>query len=797
MNPGAFNFIPDEHQGRFYSREMSASNDSRSQIPCRYFLRGQCRKGRFCPYLHEDKSVVQDSTQNTTDVLYPPAHEEIARSINGGLIRFRAGAVVTKVSLPTDFSTLQINYLAPDSTRESVLALLQSQDLILPTEIEVCMTNQIGHSSALVKVEDPEFAKLASKELSEHATSDHIWILPFVATPVETHILSDSNNLQVDCKNIHVSWPKPYRTASLKFECNETAKRVRTMFVNGGYRIRREKVGCGMPVGSAPLSTPQTWTLRLTGVPSEATESDVYKSMLHERDKPSSTEIGEHTYIPDKEMGSLEIRSLFTSIGPLESWELTPDITRKRMKVSGRFHNENDAREATTKLNQSDLPFYKDGKLSVRLVHTATFQVSESIYEAIQSRLTYISRNWRAPFIHLTVNGDSDSFQFYRVLKIESEHAAYFNAAKKMITQMLSARVAKEEDSSVLWHPALSRDGPLFEQLKLLGAQIGVGIIRNKAMSQLRMYGPRSKCRRCQAAIARVLSAEKSEPFSIHLNTPEFNWVLRGGLAILKNAIGSEKINFDITSTPKRVGIIGTADDYDAAVRVLKDREVARQEKPNLNEKDCSVCWCQAENSIQTRCGHIYCLDCFENLCMTSTTKDTATLIQCVGESGSCLKTLSLSELQQHLSSTAFEELLERSFASYVRLNPESLKYCPTVDCGYFYRVSTTSKMRTCPHCLEQVCTSCNGQHGAMTCGDYKELITGGYKAFQKLKKKIGIKDCPRCKTPLEKIEGCNHMTCRCGAHICWVCLKVFSTSNACYDHMNKVHRGIGLYPNH
>lgn len=78
-----------------------------------------------------------------------------------------------------------------------------------------------------------------------------------------------------------------------------------------------------------------------------------------------------------------------------------------------------------------------------------------------------------------------------------------------------------------------------------------------------------------------------------------------------------------------------------------------------------------------------------------------------------------------------------------------------------------------------------------MTCAEYKDIKSGGYAAFEKLKKEVGIKDCPECKTPLEKISGCNHITCvGCKAHMCWVCMMTFASGALVYDHMDKMHGG-------
>jgi hypothetical protein len=38
-------------------------------------------------------------------------------------------------------------------------------------------------------------------------------------------------------------------------------------------------------------------------------------------------------------------------------------------------------------------------------------------------------------------------------------------------------------------------------------------------------------------------------------------------------------------------------------------------------------------------------------------------------------------------------------------------------------------------------------------------------------------KPCPKCKANICKDEGCNHMTCRCGHHFCWLCGAEYANS--------------------
>ncbi|OQR88302.1 vWFA domain-containing protein [Achlya hypogyna] len=51
--------------------------------------------------------------------------------------------------------------------------------------------------------------------------------------------------------------------------------------------------------------------------------------------------------------------------------------------------------------------------------------------------------------------------------------------------------------------------------------------------------------------------------------------------------------------------------------------------------------------------------------------------------------------------------------------------------------------------------------------------------------------ECPGCQVMTEKVSGCNHITCTCGQHWCYVCAEGFETADDVYDHLYEVHRGV------
>ncbi|KAI1086346.1 hypothetical protein F5B19DRAFT_479521 [Rostrohypoxylon terebratum] len=121
MNPDAPRVLRDPYR---VDRSSMDTSDPRSLIPCRYFARGQCLRGKSCIFMHEDYSHAKASSQTLPNIPSPAESETTTRNICGSVIQFEAGAAVAKVSLPSDFSTIRITNLPPHSQEESLRTLL-------------------------------------------------------------------------------------------------------------------------------------------------------------------------------------------------------------------------------------------------------------------------------------------------------------------------------------------------------------------------------------------------------------------------------------------------------------------------------------------------------------------------------------------------------------------------------------------------------------------------------------------------------------------------------------------------
>ena len=214
------------------------------------------------------------------------------------------------------------------------------------------------------------------------------------------------------------------------------------------------------------------------------------------------------------------------------------------------------------------------------------------------------------------------------------------------------------------------------------------------------------------------------------------------------------------------------------------------------SQPKCCVCLCDIENTHDIirleYCGHPYHIECMK----LQVSQNTLTIpLLCAAK-----------DCSQHFVWQDFETLFKRTpltlpvlvealLRSYLVANQDKVRNCLTPDCKMVYAVNEDGQRFICSHCSVHICTTCHVQyHDGLTCEIYKDMKLGGDKALENWMHKNSKKRkrCPKCAAPIEKTDGCNHVTCsQCHSHICWVCLDYFDTDQLCYAHLVKTHGDI------
>lgn len=285
------------------------------------------------------------------------------------------------------------------------------------------------------------------------------------------------------------------------------------------------------------------------------------------------------------------------------------------------------------------------------------------------------------------------------------------------------------------------------------------------------------------------------------LLTPELlQRALSGGWQAISARLGKSSVIMNISQQPMSIKIKGSPADYQLALSLLRVNTTMEMTRKKSKET-CVICWEEAVDPFSSPCYHTYCTECFVNQCNAAVDNDDFS-IHCRGDEAKCLHIFTIPSLQNLVPSAVFEELLENSFKSYVQTHSRDFQYCPTPDCSQIYRItqsttnSITSASFDCPNCLTSICISCASTcHDGITCADNKDIRAGYVQALNTFKAENDIRDCPTCKTPIEKVDGCNHLRCMgCKTHICWFCMCSLESAAACYAHMEEKHGGNGLW---
>ncbi|KAK4150431.1 hypothetical protein C8A00DRAFT_46174 [Chaetomidium leptoderma] len=178
-------------------------------------------------------------------------------------------------------------------------------------------------------------------------------------------------------------------------------------------------------------------------------------------------------------------------------------------------------------------------------------------------------------------------------------------------------------------------------------------------------------------------------------------------------------------------------------------------------------------------CGHEYCRDCLRSLVTASLTDETLFPPRCCGQA------IPIDAYSALLTSA----LVGQFNAKKVEFDTPNRTYCHRQSCSAFVPPqSVRGDVAYCFRngCFARTCTVCKGaSHQGSDCpadpATQDMLRLAAAESWQR---------CYSCARFVELENGCNHITCRCGAQFCYVCGEVWKTCEcAQWDERNLLNR--------
>ena len=266
--------------------------------------------------------------------------------------------------------------------------------------------------------------------------------------------------------------------------------------------------------------------------------------------------------------------------------------------------------------------------------------------------------------------------------------------------------------------------------------------------------------------------------------TKSYRDVVVGGLKRATDMFGPEIVHMDDESDPPALIVKG-----DTTILRKVQKCLNGDKLPEGKIAECSICWQRSEDIIRlSACNHVTCQDCFVEYCMVDI--DVKFPLRCF--QSECDKLIGMDQIRSSLESHQMQRLLSESLAGYLRRNPEEYSPCIGADCAASYRISVAREQHICPECFTVICAKCKVEfHFGETCDEYQLRTSGHLRALEQWIEAEGAKHCRRCNAVVQKLEGCDNMTCHfCKADFCWKCMEIFPTHQEVYQHLIRKHGG-------
>jgi len=361
-------------------------------------------------------------------------------------------------------------------------------------------------------------------------------------------------------------------------------------------------------------------------------------------------------------------------------------------------------------------------------------------------------------------------------IHVRGDDTASAGALKVRVEKLARGEILE----GVYWHPSFAYSEESAEFFTNVIRTAKVHLTCHPDSRTLVAYGESERVDEACKMIKAEVSRREQVTTKTTIPDASDDFFARGGFEKVKELVGEENVDWRITSRWSVIRMKGGEEATHHLRRLIKESNVETRPPGTFqHETMCPVCFTDTACPEMLECGHGYCSGCL-NLFLKAAANNKNFPIVCVGDGATCNFPIALPFIRRFLPHHTFKLLLEAAFASYFEQNPTQFRYCKTPDCIQTYRQQPANQATTitCPSCFAKTCSSCSENHGTRTCEEFHDTEEQG-----RWKSALGYKRCPSCAVWVEKSGGCNHMTCKCRAHICWVCLGVFDVSEI-YKHI-------------
>jgi hypothetical protein len=484
------------------------------------------------------------------------------------------------------------------------------------------------------------------------------------------------------------------------------------------------------------------------------------------------------------------IRKTLEELGELTFEVLPPPHKNGLVKAWAHFSSPPVAKAASDYLNGRRLPF--TGKQNIRAQHvqTISYALPPDVYYRVAADINLLREScWKRGYaIFVAIERGKQPFD-YVIIRLSGDNTRDLGRLKTELEICLRGEPVKQ-DGKAVWDGFFGQPAGATFLSQLERRYFRVSIQTDISRRSIVLHGPAGERASARDAILRKLTDLRAQQIrTIPLVGRVIGLFMSADLMKLQNVLGHE--NVELCLVKRTLSIRGNDAAYEAALKAVHNAQSRYSSERCQKAAECPVCFGEVSSPITLQCGHSWCKSCLSGY-LTAASENKLFPITCLGNKAKCSQLLPLTVAQDILSASEFEDLTNASFLAYVHSRPNEFHYCPAPDCAQVYRTAPQNTVLQCPSCLTRICPSCHVEyHDGQECADRQ---IGGEKLFKEWSKLHNIKNCPGCRAPIEKSEGCNHMTCiRCQTHICWVCMKTFPNGEKIYKHMREDHGGIGL----